>query len=363
MKSVFLLQLQRLRRAPITTVTFFILTIAFVYMLAGGESQGKMSILTFTDYLLSEEIAEEWIERLNASEAFEFQLVEETVARETVSSGNASLAVKLMESDYRLLVATDDPNRYVLEGYVKQVFSEEIQIRELEKLGVSHETVNSYLQSGPLNLDTTSLEGESGSFEYDEQLQILFGMTLYFSIYTIMFNLMNVAEEKRLGTWSRLIVSPIRKWQLYLGHLLYCFLIGYVQIVIVFLLFKYVFAYDLGNNFGYILLVIASYTFAIVALGMLIIGVVKSTQHLQAIIPIVATSMAMLGGAFWPIEIVTNQMLITISQGMPILYGVEALKGVAMYNYGLFELGETLSIMILFGVICMGIGINLMERR
>jgi ABC-2 type transport system permease protein len=41
---------------------------------------------------------------------------------------------------------------------------------------------------------------------------------------------------------------------------------------------------------------------------------------------------------------------------------MEALKGAAQ-NMSLLDLAEPLSILILIGVLCMGVGINLMERR
>lgn len=52
----------------------------------------------------------------------------------------------------------------------------------------------------------------------------------------------------------------------------------------------------------------------------------------NGLIPIVATSSAMIGGAYWPLEIVTNPFLIALSKVVPMTYGMEALKGVAYYG-------------------------------
>src|SRR5690625_5951851 len=47
-------------------------------------------------------------------------------------------------------------------------------------------------------------------------------------------DLMNLIEEKRTGTWNRLIFSPISKTQLYLGHLSHYYLVGLGQIILSF---------------------------------------------------------------------------------------------------------------------------------
>ncbi|WP_096186631.1 ABC transporter permease [Evansella halocellulosilytica] len=366
MKSVFLLQWQRLRRAPILVLSMVILTVAFVAVLGGFGPGNTLTVPTYSDNSLSEDEREFWLDRLNEADGIEFEWAGESEAKQWVAEGSTSVAVQIMEDDYRMLVAADDASHYGVERHVNQIYSEELRLREAEQYdteGDFREEVERGMEEPALSLITTNLEGEEGTYEYNEQLQILFGMTLFFSIYTILFSLYTIVEEKRGGTWDRLIISPLHKWQIYLGHLLYCFFVGYAQIVIIFVFFQYVFGFDIGERFGTILIITACYTFAIVALGMLLIGAVNSPQQLQAVIPIVATAIAMIGGAFWPIEVVTNEIMLALSKGVPMLYAIDALKGAAIFDRSFLELGQPLSIMLLFGVVCMGVGINLMERR
>ncbi|WP_088106122.1 ABC transporter permease [Halalkalibacter urbisdiaboli] len=366
MRSVFLLQWQRFRRVPFLVLSFFVLTIGFVYILAGAKVENQVTVLTYFNASVNEEDKNGWLARLNKSDNFHFEQVEERQARKAVSNGDSSLALHVMEADYRLLIATEDPTHQIVEDYIRQVFIEELQLRTFEQLGGGSEfrvEVEQLWANPVLTVNTSYLEGTTGNAPNDERLQILFGMTLFFSIYTIMFSLMKVAEEKNEGTWDRLIVSPLRKSQIYMGHLLYCFLIGYAQIIVVFLLFQWGLGFDLGGRFGTVLVVIGCYVFSIVALGMLLIGLVKTSQQVQVAIPIIATAMAMIGGAYWPIEVVTNEVMLLLSKGMPIFYGMEALKEAVIFDRGVLEVIESLSILVLFGVVCMGVGINLMERR
>ncbi|WP_280772000.1 ABC transporter permease [Salipaludibacillus daqingensis] len=366
MISIFLLQWQRFRREPLLVLSFFGLTIFFVFFLAGSANTNQITVQTYLEDDVSQSSADEWLTVLNQSETFRFELTEEEDARSAVMNGEASLALQLRNDNYRILVTVDDQNYQLVNGYVQQVFQEELRLAEVESSLESVEirdTIAQELEEPVLTVTSDTIAGDDNGFLYDARLHTLFGMTLFFSVYTMMFSLTNVAEEKRLGTWDRLIVSPLRKWEVYLGHLLYCFLIGFLQILTIFLFFEYVFQFNIGANFGAILLIIACYAFAIVSVGMLLIGLVRTTQQLQAVIPIVATAMAMIGGAFWPVEIVSNEIMIILSKAMPIFYGMEALKGVAYLDQGILEISEPLAIMFLFGVFSMGIGINLMERR
>lgn len=188
-------------------------------------------------------------------------------------------------------------------------------------------------------------------------------MTLFFAIYTIVFSLSEVAEEKQRGSWDRIILSPIRKWQVYLGYLCFSFVVGLAQILLIFFMFEFLFDIHINEKWLEILLICIVYTFAIVALGMLMMGLVKKASQLSAVVPIVSVSMAMLGGAYWPIEIVDNQIVLFISEVIPVKHAMDALKAITVYGQDITDITQSLSILLLMGVLFMGIGINLMERR
>lgn len=365
MKSVYLLQWQRFRRAPVMVLSFLVMTIVFVALLAGNNPAERPPILAYADGSLNETDAEHWVAALNETEEFEFRLMGEVEVREAVSAGDAPLGLRLMDGNYRILLAADDVSRFALEAFLNRKYREEMRIEQIEQQVPDRDIrgkIAASMKEPALQVTTSTLDGKE-QFRYDNQLQMLFGMTLFFSVYTIMFSLLKIVEEKKQGTWNRLIMSPVGKWEIYLGHLGYSFTIGYFQIVLVFMLFHYIFRFDIGDRFGAILLIAACYTFAIVALSMLVVSLVSRPQQLKAVVPIIATGMAMIGGAFWPIELVRNQLLLAISKVLPITYGLDALKGVAIYDRSWQELSEPLSMLLLFGFVCMGIGISLMERR
>ena len=51
----------------------------------------------------------------------------------------------------------------------------------------------------------------------DRPLQSLFGLSLFFVIYTIAFNVVHILEEKQARIWERMTLSSIKRWEMYAG--------------------------------------------------------------------------------------------------------------------------------------------------
>ena len=109
--------------------------------------------------------------------------------------------------------------------------------------------------------------------------------------------------------------------------------------------------------------VILVFLFAIVALGILLVSISPSLTALNALIPIVTVAMAMLGGAFWPLEIVSNRFLLTIAEFIPIKHAMQGTISALTGQIEIGDLGQVIVILAIMGVFFMGIGLNLMERQ
>src|SRR5690606_32986289 len=135
----------------------------------------------------------------NSAEEFQFELMNEAEAREMVSAGDAPLAVRLMEDNYRIVLAADDMSRFVLEAFLNRKYREELRLQQLEQQTAGSDIraeAAAEMEEPALQVVTSTLESID-EFKYDNQLQLLFGMTLFFSVYTIMFSLMKIVEEKK----------------------------------------------------------------------------------------------------------------------------------------------------------------------
>ncbi|HHU20527.1 MAG TPA: ABC transporter permease [Bacilli bacterium] len=356
MWSVFNLQWLRLKREPILVLSFIAMTILFVLFIGGTQGEQTITVQTFSDQLTESEL-DEWVDDLNNTSGFEFHVSDRETIENQLKLSQISYALELNYLDYHYLVGQDSFFINAVNQHVEQVYRTKLRISEIaEQFPDRSIELKDYI--------TIELESLANSVSSSDEggAHIVSGMTLYFVLYTILFGMMNIAVEKRTGTWDRLIISPLKKSNIYVGQLLHYFSLGVLQIGICFIVFDQFLNYNFGDQYLSIIVTVMAFVFAAVALGMLLIGIVRSPQQLQSIIPIVSTAFAMLGGAFWPVDLVTNKFLQLLAKITPVYYGTEALKDAMLYNAGVGDLLQPISILLLMGVLFMGIGLNLMER-
>lgn len=355
MFNVFILQWKRLFKQPFLVGFFLVLTFVFVYFMGGAQMNSTVSVPIYTEELSATEM-ETWLDVIN-DDSIVFEETDYEKAEEKIRMNEASFAVELKEDNYQFLVGREDEQLSVVDQHLHQIYREQSRLNEAREQFPDEEIeVEEFITMEKQAASATN-------FAYDEfQLRVLIGMTLYFVMYSILYLQTNLVEEKNTGTWDRLVFSPVSKTKIYLGHLLHYYSVGIIQIGISFLILTNIMDINLGSNYGPMLVMALAFLFTIVALGMLLIGLVRTSQSLQVVIPIVTTAMAMLGGAFWPLEVVSNRFLVFLSDLMPIKHGLYGMIDAIQRNLSLTELLQPIGILLLMGILFMGIGINLMER-
>jgi len=199
--------------------------------------------------------------------------------------------------------------------------------------------------------------------QFDPSLHSLFGFTLYFSIFTTAFSVSSILQMKEEGIWNRLILSPTTKTSMYIGNIITSFLLGYAQIAVVLLLFKFVFRYSFYGGFWKLFIVVIPFLFAVMAIGVFLSGIVKNSRQLGAVIPLFATSAAMLGGAFWPLDVVESEWMLKLSYASPMMYGIDMMKGATVYNWPWKDFLWPAAVLFFMGAAVIGVGLNLMEKK
>src|SRR5690606_35388499 len=152
-------------------------------------------------------------------------------------------ALQLLPDDYSIIAAVESFDIHALDAYIRGIYMEELSIRDAEKqlagLDVQSELAKR-LASPVLQVSLSEVEAEQ-SFAYDSRIQSVFGFALFFCFYTVAFSVNALLHEKQSGLWDRVILSPASKTSMYVGHMLFSYASGLVQVIIVFALFRYVF--------------------------------------------------------------------------------------------------------------------------
>lgn len=150
---------------------------------------------------------------------------------------------------------------------------------------------------------------------------------------------------------------------MYFGYILYSFLITMFQIVVVLLLFKYGMNYEVGDQLGLVILIAAFFVFSMISLAMLITGFVRTPEQFYSIYPSIIPLVPLVSGVYMMPGTITNPVLLFVADLFPLAHAMEAIMSVIFYGAGLQDVLMPLLFMLLIGVVAMGVGINLIERR
>ncbi|MEK4381025.1 ABC transporter permease [Aeribacillus sp. FSL K6-2848] len=369
MIGVLTAKLRLFIRKPWLFLMVSILSVVFAMLIS---SVNKQTIVVPVYSALPESEVKEIIHSLEQYNLFSFKRMKKEEVEKLVGEGKAEAGVELKKDDFRIIVASNTPNSYLVQQTVQKVYAKALQSKSIidqvkEKQGES--SAKQVAKSLAEAKNDPVFTVETKHFRADEtviinsKMQSIFGSVLFFVIYTIAYNVFNILMEKRNGIWDRMILSPVKKWEMYTGNLIYSFATGYIQVALIFAVFHFVFDVDFSDKFWFVLVLLIPYVLAIVAISIFIVGIVNNEQQFHAVLPLVSVSMAMLGGAYWPLEIVSSDALLLLSKFVPVTYGMDLLKGAVVYGYSFSDLLYPMSILFLMAVVFMGLGINIMERK
>ncbi|UJL45155.1 ABC transporter permease [Virgibacillus sp. NKC19-16] len=366
MFPVFKAQLKKDKRKPLIIILFIAASIAASLIFGGSTQQSETTVAIFSSGPNAQEVEEKWEGLLNGNESVTFVITDEEKAREDVIEGRRDVAIHVMENDYRLVTSSYMPQVEMIESQVHEVFTREAQLtaaagdRSTEKF---RDEVESYMKDPPLQVQTLSLQNENlHDMGLHMSLQLLFGFTLFAAMFTIGFKVNGITADKVSGVWDRMILSTVSKTSLYSGHLIYSFCIGFFQMFIVLLVFQYIIGYDLGD-FGMILAIAAVYTLSMVSLAMLLTGILRTPEQFNAVFSSIIPMIPIISGVYMPPGTISNSILLFIADLFPLAHGVEAMIDVALYDANWNDIALPIALMLLIAVVCMGVGVNMVERR
>ncbi|WP_165861179.1 ABC transporter permease [Paenibacillus paeoniae] len=366
MIAVFLAQWRHDRRSPALILIFMAISIAAMLLFSSNMS-GQLEYAAFPDRGVSHDEAKQRVARMNDSGHLTFKLTNEEKALRDVREGQTPLAVRLMQDEeFRIVATKEGIHQSMVSEHMHRIASEDGRLAHAASLVGSGNTVRtnfeSFMTSPPVHKVVLRPDGRAMAGN-EMSIQLLLGFTLFLAMFTIGYKINAVMNEKALGIWNRVILSPVTKTGMYMGHLCYSLIIGLIHMITVLFVFVFAFGYDLGNQYGLMLFIMVLYSAAIVSLSMLLAGIVRTPEQFQMLLPVILPIMPLLAGIYFPPGLMTNKLLLIAGEFLPITHAVNALKQLALYDAGWSDIFMPVAKLALIGVICMGIGINLVERR
>ncbi|WP_413375282.1 ABC transporter permease [Alkalihalobacillus sp. 1P02AB] len=352
MKAIIWGEWKQVLRNPLSLIGTIVLTVIFAIVMGQGGNTTEKTVPIFSNSLSKEQLIVE-VNKLNEAEALRFEIRSETNIRSGLTNQAYDLAIHLEEKDYQLFLSRQSEYKRLVEAEMTAYFNQKrLSENEIELETYSADAYTKY----------ESFSNEDG-LPFDMTLHALFGFSLFFVFYTVAFSIQSILYQKEFGLWDRVILSPTTKTEMYVGQILFSFQIGYIQLLIIYFIFKFIVGINFYGGFLVVLIAVIPYLVALVSLGILISGLVTNVRQLNGIVPFISVSMAMLGGAFFPLDIVSSDLILFLSKFSPTSYGLEMLKGATVYQWRFEQF--LLPASVLFGMcaFCMGVGLNLMEKR
>ncbi len=182
------------------------------------------------------------------------------------------------------------------------------------------------------------------------------GMMAMFATFTMVGGAVVLLEERQAGTLRRLLVMPIRKSTILFGKLLGILLTGLAQIVILILFGALAFDVPWGNDPLALTVMVLTFALAITALGLMFAALTKTLAQANALSTVVVLSIAALGGAWWPLDIVPGWMQV-VGRFSPISWAMDGFHDIITRGLGVTAVLPEAGILLAFAAVFLAVGV------
>ncbi len=173
--------------------------------------------------------------------------------------------------------------------------------------------------------------------------QTIPGYTVMYVFFLVDYLSGAVRDEKRNGTFKRLLSMPVRPASLLGGKLLAAFVIGMLQVLVMFAIGAAVFGMNLGTQYLALFLLTAALVAAATAIGLAAATVPGLSSGLVPMLIIAA----LLGGCMFPIDLMPP-FLRTLSHLVPHSWALEGFLALIVRGQGLSAVLPQIGVLLAF---------------
>lgn len=210
-------------------------------------------------------------------------------------------------------------------------------------------------------VEKTSITGSRDEVNsFDENVP---GFALLFVLIVVVFGTsMALHDERDWGTLPRLLVAPAGFTWMIIGKLGARFLLGLVQMLVLFLWAHWFFGVSLGPSPAALVLLSAAMVFTTVSVGLVVAGFARTREQTQPLSLAVVMLVSLLGGLWFPPEFVPEWM----RDLQPWVYTSWAMRGMndlVLRDRGLEAIQGSVSVLFGYGLVTLVIGMRLFRAR
>ena len=238
------------------------------------------------------------------------------------------------------VVNADERTQLLLDGqYDAVIYADagELHIAVLEtnsKTGKAIRAIqNTFADASPIKIVTESLYGSPDDSFFESMAYIFLAFVVF--MFTFVVSGMAIVGERTTHTFERMLMTPIRRWQIVAGYLLGYGAFAVLQSIFVMLTAKYVLHVSIMGSFWLCLVVLILLAMCAVALGTTISSFANSEFQVMQFIPLLILPQIFFTGII-PFELIPYK-LDMLRYVMPIYYACTPLKDIMVQGAGIAD--------------------------
>ncbi|MBI5958321.1 MAG: ABC transporter permease [Chloroflexi bacterium] len=204
----------------------------------------------------------------------------------------------------------------------------------------------------PILVSSQGTKGQTSRLGFNQSgpgIAVMFVMMFMLNASTMLIS------EREQGTLQRLFTLPIRRGTILAGKLLGQYLFGVTQFVVL-IGVGAAMGVEWGGNVIGIALIVLIFPFTSTALGLALATIVRTSAQANNISTLMGLTLAPLGGAWWPLEIVPDLMK-TIGHISPIAWAMDAFQEMMFYGGGVVDILPMMGALIGMAALLVAFGV------
>ncbi len=211
-------------------------------------------------------------------------------------------------------------------------------------------------QPAPVRFRVADAESASEDGSMNGFNQSAPGMGSLYVMFTVLGGMAVLLRERSQWTLQRLMALPLSRAQILGAKIGVYFSLGMIQYFIVFAVGAAL-GMDFGSSPAALLAVMAAFVLCITALTFALAPWIKSEGQARGLVLLLSLSLAPLGGAWWPLEIVPEFMQ-TLGHLSPVAWAMDGFHDLIWYNGGFIDVLPEIGVLISASVVLFAIGIR-----
>ena len=196
-----------------------------------------------------------------------------------------------------------------------------------------------------------SLDGSDNGFNQSAP-----GMGTLYVMFTVLGGMAVLLRERRQWTLQRLMALPLSRAQLLGSKIGVYFTLGMIQYFVVFIVGA-VAGMNFGSNPLALLAIMVAFVLCITALTFALAPWITSDGQASGLVLLLSLSLAPLGGAWWPLEIVPGFMQ-TLGHLSPVAWAMDGFHDLIWFNGGFGDVLPEIGVLLAAAAVLFIIGIR-----